>query len=131
LANAAADTGTGPRPETRGEVRSRISDGIVALLKEYYGRGPEEARVYYVDDIVVCLLRGGFTRIEQTLLNAGRRDLVIEQRLAFQEVMEDELRGLVQEITGRRVITYVSGNQPHPELTSEVFVLGPADGENS
>ena len=53
---------------THGDVLTAISEGMVALLKEYYGRGPTQAKTYYQDDLVVCLLRGGFTRVEQTLL---------------------------------------------------------------
>ena len=49
-----------------------ISDGMVALLKEFYGRGPTRTKSYYEDDLVVCLLRGGFSRVEQTLLEGGR-----------------------------------------------------------
>lgn len=109
----------------RGEIRTAIADGLVALFKEYYGRGPDQARVYYVDDVVVCVLRGGFTRVEDTLLQAGHRDIVIEQRIMFQEVMADRFRTLVHEITGREVIGFVSGNQPDPEMTCEVFVLAP------
>jgi hypothetical protein len=43
-----------------GDVRTAISDGLVALLKEYYGRGSEQAKTYVSEDLVVCLLRGGF-----------------------------------------------------------------------
>ena len=57
---------------THGDVLTAVSDGMVALLKEYYGRGPTQAKTYYHDDLVVCLLRGGFTRVEQTLLDGGR-----------------------------------------------------------
>jgi hypothetical protein len=56
---------------THGDVLTAISDGMVALLKEFYGRGPSRAKSYYEDDLVVCLLRGGFTRVEQTLLAGG------------------------------------------------------------
>lgn len=117
----------------RGEIRTRIADGLVGLFKEYYGRGPDQARVYYVDDVITCILRGGFTRVEETLLDAGRRDIVIEQRMMFQEVMSDRFTALVQELTGREVIGFVSGNQPNPEMTCEVFVLaaegsGPSSG---
>jgi uncharacterized protein YbcI len=106
-------------------MRTRITDGLVALFKEYYGRGPDQARAYYVDDVVVCILRGGFTRVEQTLLDAGRRGVVIEQRITFQEVMADRFKTLIHEITGREVMGFVSGNQPDPEMTCEVFVLAP------
>ena len=76
-------------------------------------------------DVVVVVMRGGFTRIEQTLLDAGKRNVVIEQRITFQEIMSDRFMALVQEITGRVVIGFVSGNQPDPEMTCEVFVLAP------
>ena len=49
-----------------------ISDGLVARRKEYYGRGPTHTKTHYEDDLVVCLLRGGFSRVEQTLLEGGR-----------------------------------------------------------
>jgi uncharacterized protein YbcI len=49
----------------RGDILTAISDGLVALLKEHYGRGPTRAKTYYQDDLVVCLLRGGFTRVER------------------------------------------------------------------
>ena len=57
------------RDETRarlsdGAVRTAVSDGMVALLKDYYGVGPTQTKTYYHDDLVVCLLRGGFTRVE-------------------------------------------------------------------
>jgi uncharacterized protein YbcI len=109
----------------RGEIRTRIADGLSALFKDFYGRGPDQARAYYVDDVVVCILRGGFTRVEETLLDAGRRDIVIEQRMMFQQVMSDRFKALVQDVTGREVLAFVSGNQPNPEMTCEVFVLAP------
>ena len=55
------------KPASHGDVLTAVSDGLVALLKEYYGRGPTQAKSYYEDDLVVCVLRGGFL--------AGRADL--------------------------------------------------------
>ena len=104
-----------------------ISDGIVGLLKEYYGRGPTRAKSYYQDDLVVCLLRGGFTRVEETLRDAGRGHEVILQRMAFQDVMRDRFEAVIHEATGRRVIGFMSGNQQDPDMICEVFVLAPTD----
>jgi diguanylate cyclase (GGDEF)-like protein len=42
-------------PLTHGDMLTAISDGMVALLKEFYGRGPTRAKSYYEDDLVVCL----------------------------------------------------------------------------
>jgi len=33
--------------------------------------GPTRTKSYYEDDLVVCVLRGGFSRVEQTLLEAA------------------------------------------------------------
>src|ERR1700741_4417675 len=112
---------------THGHVLTAISDGIVGLLKEFYGRGPTQAKTYYQDDLVVCLLRGGFTRVEQTLLDGGRGAAVIEQRIAFQEVMRDRFTAVVEHATGRPVIGFMSGNQQNPDMICEVFVLSPTD----
>jgi uncharacterized protein YbcI len=100
---------------------------MVALLKEYYGRGPTRTKSYYEDDLVVCVLRGGFSRVEQTLLEGGRGAAVIQQRMEFQELMRDRFEEVIQRATGRRVIGFMSGNQQHPDMMCEVFVLAPTD----
>jgi uncharacterized protein YbcI len=112
---------------THGEVLTAISDGMVALLKEYYGRGPDRTKSYYHDDLVVCLLRGGFTRVEQTLLSGGRGQAVLQQRMEFQEVMRERFAAVVEHATGRRVVGFMSGNQQSPDMICEVFVLAPTD----
>ena len=110
-----------------GEELTAISDGLVALLKEFYGRGPTQAKSYYQDDLVVCVLRGGFTRVEETLLEGGRGSAVIEQRMEFQELMRARFEGVIEKATGRRVIGFMSGNQQGPDMMCEVFVLSPTD----
>ena len=110
-----------------GEARTAISNGLVALLKEYYGVGPTQAKTYYHDDIVVCVMRGGFTRVEQTLLEGGRTAAVIQQRMEFQEVMRSRFSEVVERATGRRVVGFMSGNQQEPDMICEVFVLAPTD----
>ncbi|HXN39624.1 MAG TPA: Na-translocating system protein MpsC family protein [Solirubrobacteraceae bacterium] len=117
-------TGT-PRPH--GEVLTAISDGMVALLKEFYGRGPTRTKSYYADDLVVCVLRGGFSRVEETLLEGGRGPAVIEQRIAFQELMRERFEAVIEHATGRQVIGFMSGNQQDPDMMCEVFILSPTD----
>jgi len=113
--------------KSHGDALTAISDGIVGLLKEFYGHGPTRAKSYYHDDLVVCLLRGGFSRVEQTLLDGGRGNAVIQQRMEFQEVMRERFVGVIQDATGRKVIGFMSGNQQHPDLMCEVFILAPTD----
>ena len=112
---------------SHGDVLTAISDGLVGLLKQFYGHGPTRVKSYYEDDLVVCVLRGGFSRVEQTLLDGGRGDAVIKQRMEFQEVMRERFAAVIEDATGRRVIGFMSGNQQHPDLMCEVFILAPTD----
>ncbi|HEY4825728.1 MAG TPA: Na-translocating system protein MpsC family protein [Solirubrobacteraceae bacterium] len=112
---------------SHGDVLTAISDGMVALLKEFYGRGPTRTKSYYADDLVVCVLRGGFSRVEQTLLEGGRGTAVIQQRMEFQELMRWRFETVIEHATGRRVIGFMSGNQQHPDMMCEVFILAPTD----
>lgn len=113
--------------DTHGTMLTEISNGMVRLLKEFYGRGPTRAKSYFQDDLVVCVMRGGFSRVEQTLLDGGRGAAVIQQRMEFQELMRDRFCGIVEDVTHRRVIGFMSGNQQDPDLMCEVFILAPTD----
>lgn len=125
--NDPAGQGSVDAKRRHGEELTAISDGLVALLKDFYGRGPTQAKSYYQDDLVVCILRGGYTQVEQTLLDGGRGSAVIEQRMQFQELMRERFEAVIEQATGRRVIGFMSGNQQNPDLMCEVFVLDPSD----
>jgi uncharacterized protein YbcI len=107
-----------------------ISTGLVQLHSRYYGKGPTKAKTHLVDDTVICILRGGFTRAERTLIEQGESDAVHHVRRSFQRVMEEQFRDIVESATGRNVIAYMSQVHEGPELALEVFVLEPEqDGE--
>src|SRR3954449_8688693 len=90
-----------------GELLSTISNRMVQLHKRYYGKGPTKARTYLMGDLVVCLMRGGFTRAEETLIGSGRGGLVHEQRGEFQRALREEFVGSVEEVMGRRVVAFM------------------------
>ena len=113
------------QPSPGGNVLAGISNDVVRLLKEFYGKGPTRARTTYDGDLVVVLMRGGFTRVEQTLLDAGRGDSVIQQRMDFQEVMRERFNGVIERHTGREVIASMSGSHQDPDMVAELFVLRP------
>ncbi len=113
--------------QRHGDLLTAISDGLVALLKEFYGRGPTRVKSYFQGDLVVCVLRGGFSRVEQTLLEGGRGAAVIQQRMEFQDLMRDRFVAVVEDATGQRVIGFMSGNQQDPDIMCEVFILSPSD----
>jgi uncharacterized protein YbcI len=110
-----------------GSLRAAIANAMVGLKKQHYGRGPEGAKAFIEDDYVFVVLEGGLTRNEETLLAAGREDLVRQYRLTFQEVVGPTATGAIEELTGRRVIGYHSQIVFDPARAFEIFVLEPED----
>ena len=113
-------------PPEHGAMRAAVSNAMVGLKKEFYGKGPVAAKTYFEDDYVFCVLEGGLTRNEETLLAAGQTDLVRTYRLRFQEAMTSTITGAIEEIVGRRVLTYHSQIMFEPVRTVEIFVLEPS-----
>jgi uncharacterized protein YbcI len=111
--------------ERRGDQRSQVSNAMVALKKRFYGKGPERARSYLVDEYVFCAMEGGLTRNEEVLVEAGQEDAVRQYRLLFQATMEKTTTTAIEEITGRRVIGYHSQITFNPTRAFEIFVLAP------
>jgi uncharacterized protein YbcI len=118
-----------PAPTTdldarHGEELAEITNGIVRLFSEYYGRGPTRAKSYLLDDIyVVTVLRNTMTTVERTLVEGGHGDQVRSVRLTFQEAMADSFKGVVEAALGRRVTSYHSQLLVDADIGFELFVL--------
>ncbi len=111
---------------SQGEQLAAVTNGIVQLFSEYYGRGPNKAKSYLLDGyIVVCVLEATMTTVEQTLAKNGNHDMVRQVRLTFQEAMADEFKGVVERALGRRVAGYHSQLTMEPDIGFEFFVLEP------
>ena len=111
--------------DTVGPIVADISNEIVRLIREHFGKGPTQAKTIWHDDVVVTVLRGGFTVAEQTLYRAGKGEVVEEGRRAMQAVFEREMRACDDRHTGRRVEAFLSANHHEPDASVEVFLLAP------
>lgn len=119
-----APSGSAQDPVISGALLSEISTGIVKLMREHYGRGPIRAKTYALDDIVVCVLRGsGFTPLEQTMMDSGDGRRVVAMRENFQEMMTARYRELIERLTGRKVLAFLSQAHVEPDITLEVFFV--------
>ena len=116
-------------PLTGGQLRAALSDAVVQLMHQYYGKGPTKAKTYLFDNYVFVVLQDLFTTSEQTLVDRGRGTLVREVRLAFQEETRAEFIAAVERLTGQRVLGYHSQVVFEPPLGFEIFVLEEQDGE--
>src|SRR3982750_3126102 len=103
------------RGTARGGVLARISTGLVRLHSRYYGKGPTKAKTFLVDDTVICILRGGFTTVERTLISDGNVEAVYSIRRSFQDAMGEQFKAIVEQATGRTVIAYMSQIHHDPD----------------
>ncbi|MGD1057082.1 MAG: Na-translocating system protein MpsC family protein [Solirubrobacteraceae bacterium] len=116
-----------------GHLLAAISSSIVGILRDHYGRGPMKAKTYALDDIVVVVMRGsGFTPLEQTIMDSGEPDRVIAMREDFQRVMASRYKHAIEELTGRKVLAFLSQAHVEPDITMEIFFIdGPLKGFGS
>lgn len=125
----AADSSAGNGGQRRGDGRlaAAISNMMVGLLRRYQGRGPTHARTSVGRDHVLILLRDTMTTSEKTLAENGYEQLVLDGRRAMQGAMREEATQKLQELTGRRVIGFLSDNQIDPDLAAELFIMEPGE----
>jgi uncharacterized protein YbcI len=117
-------------PLAGGHLLAAISTSIVGILRDHYGRGPMKAKTYALDDIIVVVMRGsGFTALEQTIMDSGQPDRVIAMREDFQHVMAARYKQTIEELTGRKVLAFLSQAHVEPDITMEIFFVdGPLEG---
>jgi len=108
------------------EAIASISSQLVSLHKQFYGKGPVKAKAFLVNDTVLCLLEGGFTVVERTLIDEGREQTVHEIRRSFQMAMEDKFTAVIEDTLGRQVRAYLSQVHTDPDVAVELFMLEPA-----
>jgi uncharacterized protein YbcI len=110
---------------TQQDHRLAIANAITRLHRQHYGRGAAYARTVMDRDYVVVFLHDIYTTVERTLIDAGHFDAVRATRTTFQQTMRESFSKAVEEVTGRRVVAFMSENHQSPDISAEIFVLEP------
>ena len=122
-----------PTPDREGAPQntlSLISNEMVRLYKDQFGRGPTKTRTNWAgSDVLVVTLEETFTPAERSLQRMGKHQELRDLRLLFQYAEVDEFCEPVERLTGRKVRAFVSGIDTNADLATEVFVLHPAGYE--
>jgi uncharacterized protein YbcI len=110
-----------------------ISNAMVRLYKEAFGRGPTKARAQFAGpDLLVVVLECSLTVAERNMVAMGEHQRLREARLFFQYALEDQFRTIVEQALGRRTVAFVSGLDTQRDVSMEVFTLEPMqDGSAS
>jgi uncharacterized protein YbcI len=111
--------------------QARVSQEVVRTMKDLYGRGPTHAKTYLCDEYVFCVMSGGMTRDEETMIRGGEEDAVREYRLRFQAVIAPELIRRVEDVLERKVVSYHSQVLFDPDRLVEIFVLDRKNDETT
>ena len=103
-----------------------VSNAMVRLYKEQFGRGPTKARTAYAGpDMLISTLEDSMTPAERNMAALGDHQRLRDIRMFFQHASEREFVEAVEGITGRKVRAFVSGIDTHQDVSSEVFYLEP------
>ncbi len=109
-----------------------ISNAMVRLYKEAFGRGPTKARAQFAGpDTLIVILESSLTVAERNLVAMGQHQRLREARLFFQYALEDQFRGIVEQALGRRTVAFVSGIDAARDVAMEIFTLEPTDLDGS
>ena len=116
----------GTDDERRGLMMVELSNAMVRLYKELFGRGPTKARTDYAGpDLIVSTLERSLTRIERHMVDAGEHERLRDLRMHFQYLNESQFVKTVEQITGRTVRAFVSGVDTKRDMAAELFYLEP------
>ena len=104
-----------------------VSNAIVGLYKEAFGRGPIKARSQFAGpDTLLVTLEASLTVAERNLVAMGEHQRLREARVFLCYALEDQFRAIVEQALGRGTLAFVSGIDTHRDVTVNLFTLEPA-----
>jgi uncharacterized protein YbcI len=126
-----APTTDAPRADVNGgrSVDKAVSNAIVGIYKEQFGRGPGRVRTTFAGpDLLITTLHDSLTAAERRLVDMGEHDRLRDVRTFFQYATEERFRETVEGITGRKVVAFVSGIDTAKDVSLEAFYFEPNGG---
>jgi uncharacterized protein YbcI len=130
-------TGAAPHPQTPSapddfSTLSAISNTMVRIYKDQFGRGPTKVRSQWAGpDILLVTLEHTLTPAEHKLRDMGEHARLRDLRMLFQYADVGLFIKPVEDITGRTVRAFVSGMDVEADVATEVFVMHPANSSGT
>jgi uncharacterized protein YbcI len=122
-----AATGDQPAPVGR---ESRLGDALAGLAQDL-AVARRQIAVLKRENAVFVVLQDTLTRGERTLVEAGENDAVLDLRRRWQKVMRSSCSRKIEDLTGRKVVGFMSDNHIDPDIAVEVFILGALAGDST
>jgi uncharacterized protein YbcI len=128
---------TDPRTDTQQRLQpgdwllQDVSNAMVALHKEQFGRGPTKAQSHLAGaDALLCVMEDALLPAERTMVEMGEQQRVRESRMFLQVATADQFIATVEAITGRTVRAFASATDPDRGVVMENFVFEPQGGHD-
>ncbi len=97
---------------------------MVALHQRYHDRKPVTAKTLLLGgDLLACVLGGVYTDVEKTMIEIQRATVVKDTRSAFQTAMQHKFIVVVERLSGRDVLAFISNHHVGPDIEIELFML--------
>jgi len=114
-----------PSPGLTGEaLLEAVTGAMIALHERYHHRAPVTAKTMMLGgDLLACVLGGVYTDVEKTMIELQRSTIVQETRSAFQEAMQHKFIAVVERLSGREVVAFISNQHIGPDMEIELFML--------
>jgi uncharacterized protein YbcI len=120
-----------PVEEQRTSVLTAVSNAMVQLHKEQFGRGPTKAKTNFAgNDTLVCVLEDVLLPAELKLVEMGQQDRVREARMSFQVATEADFVAAVEQILYRKVRAFASAVDPDTNVVFENFYFEPSESRS-
>jgi uncharacterized protein YbcI len=118
--------GDGAVPPEQQSVLLLMSNEMVRLYKDLFGRGPTRSRSGWADpDTLLCTLEESMTPAERNMTALGEHGRLRDVRMFFQHASAHEFIAAAESATGRKVRSFVSGIDTEHDVSSEVFYFDP------
>ncbi len=103
-----------------------VTEEMVALHERYHHRVPASAKTQLLeDDLIAVVMAGVYTDVEKTMIELQRKTVVQETRSAFQDAMQQRFIDVIERLSGREVLAFISNSHVGPDFEIELFVLRP------
>jgi uncharacterized protein YbcI len=117
-------------PEQSTSSLAAVSNAMIVLHKDQFGRGPSNARSYFAGpDALVCVLEDVLLPAEQKLVRMGEHQRVRETRMAYQVAAAEEFVAAVEDIVDRKVRAFASASDVGNNVVFENFVFERASSD--
>jgi uncharacterized protein YbcI len=124
VTDAQASQNGAERPQS---VQLAISNEMVRIYKERFGRGPTKTRTHWVGhDVIAVILEDTLTPVERSLVEMGEHQRLRDLRMFFQYATVPGFCEPIERLTGRKVRAFISGIDAEVDgVSTEMFFLHP------